>query len=48
MLSGVGDNEQLESHSIDVVKDLPGVGDHLMDHVVVDGDLFHGLACSVI
>lgn len=37
MLSGVGPAEQVRSHSINVVKDLPGVGTHLMDHVVVDG-----------
>ena len=36
MLSGVGPAEHLAEHGIPVVADLPGVGSHLMDHVVVD------------
>lgn len=36
MLSGVGPAEQLISHGIPVVADLPGVGSHLQDHIVVD------------
>jgi len=36
MLSGVGPAEQLKSHSIPLIHDLPGVGSHLMDHIVVD------------
>ncbi|KAI1790186.1 GMC oxidoreductase [Ganoderma leucocontextum] len=36
MLSGVGPAEHLASHGIPVVADLPGVGSHLMDHIVVD------------
>lgn len=36
MLSGVGDAKQLKEHDIDVVKDLPGVGKHLQDHLVVN------------
>ena len=36
MLSGVGPAEHLKSHDIPVVADLPGVGSHLMDHVVID------------
>lgn len=32
MLSGVGPKEQLSSLSIPVVKDLPGVGENLLDH----------------
>ncbi|KAG8851668.1 hypothetical protein FRB96_009164 [Tulasnella sp. 330] len=36
MLSGVGDAKQLKQHNINVVKDLPGVGKHLQDHLVVN------------
>ncbi|KAH9902635.1 GMC oxidoreductase [Cubamyces lactineus] len=36
MLSGIGPAEHLKTHKIPVVADLPGVGSHLMDHVVVD------------
>lgn len=32
MLSGVGPAEHLTSKSIPVIQDLPGVGQHLMDH----------------
>ena len=32
MLSGVGPAEHLRSHGIDVVQDLPGVGQNLRDH----------------
>lgn len=32
MLSGIGDAEHLNEHGIDVVVDLPGVGQNLMDH----------------
>ena len=35
MLSGVGPAAQLRENSIPVVHDLPGVGEHLMDHAVV-------------
>lgn len=35
MLSGVGPAKQLASHSISLVQDLPGVGEHLMDHLLV-------------
>lgn len=34
-LSGVGPRELLEDHDIDVVKDLPGVGENLQDHLEV-------------
>ena len=36
MLSGIGPKEHLEKFGIPVVKDLPGVGSHLIDHPVVD------------
>ena len=34
MLSGVGPATQLRAHGIDVVHDLPGVGENLMDHQI--------------
>lgn len=34
-LSGVGDAELLREHGIDVVRDLPGVGENLQDHLEV-------------
>lgn len=38
MLSGVGPGAQLQRHDIGVVHDLPGVGEHLHDHMdVVQG-----------
>lgn len=36
MLSGVGPAAHLQEHGISVVKDLPGVGDRLAYHPVVD------------
>ena len=33
MLSGVGPTEHLKQHNIDVVHDLPGVGQNLRDHI---------------
>ncbi|KAM5537230.1 hypothetical protein V8D89_009163 [Ganoderma adspersum] len=36
MLSGVGPAEHLAAHNVPVVADLPGVGSHLMDHLVLD------------
>lgn len=41
MLSGVGPAEHLKEHGIDVVLDLPGVGENYQDHVLVpvDADL---------
>jgi choline dehydrogenase len=35
MLSGIGDREQLARHAIDVVADVPEVGQNLMDHLAV-------------
>ena len=35
LLSGIGDKKQLGSHGIEVVKDLPGVGHNLRDHMLV-------------
>ncbi|MCA1562380.1 MAG: GMC family oxidoreductase N-terminal domain-containing protein [Acidobacteria bacterium] len=35
MLSGIGPKDHLNQHGIAVVKDLPGVGQHLQDHVEV-------------
>jgi choline dehydrogenase len=40
MLSGVGEEESLRSFGIDVVEDLPGVGENLQDHVLVFGVVF--------
>ena len=35
MLSGIGPKKELAKHGIPVVKDLPGVGSNLQDHVTV-------------
>jgi choline dehydrogenase len=35
MLSGIGDRAQLAEHGIDVVRETPGVGTNLLDHLVV-------------
>jgi choline dehydrogenase len=40
MLSGVGDARTLRRLEIDVVQDLPGVGQNLQDHVLVSGVVF--------
>jgi choline dehydrogenase len=40
MLSGVGEAEALRSLGIDVVANLPGVGENLQDHVLVSGVVF--------
>ena len=34
MLSGIGPADQLRAHGIDVVADLPGVGENLHDHLL--------------
>ncbi|GGO15860.1 choline dehydrogenase [Microbispora bryophytorum] len=34
-LSGVGDADHLKAHGVDVVHDLPGVGENLQDHLEV-------------
>lgn len=36
MLSGVGPAAELERHDIETIADLPGVGAHLMDHIVTN------------
>jgi choline dehydrogenase len=40
MLSGVGEAKALRTFGIDVVEDLPGVGENLQDHVLVSGVVF--------
>src|SRR5260221_10260038 len=40
MLSGGGEAKTLRSLGIDVVEDLPGVGENLQDHVLVSGVVF--------
>ena len=39
MLSGIGPAAQLAFHDVAPLVDLPGVGEHLMDHPVVDLNL---------
>lgn len=34
MLSGIGDRDKLQSHGINLVKHLPGVGQNLQDHLM--------------
>jgi len=40
MLSGVGEAKELRSLGIDVVENLPGVGENLQDHVLLSGVVF--------
>jgi choline dehydrogenase len=40
MLSGVGEAKALRSFGIDVVENLPAVGENLQDHVLVSGVVF--------
>ena len=40
MLSGVGDAKALRALGIDVVENLPGVGQNLQDHVLLSGVVF--------
>jgi choline dehydrogenase len=40
MLSGVGEAKALRALGIDVVQNLPGVGENLQDHVLVSGVVF--------
>lgn len=35
MLSGIGPAAELAEHGLSVMNDLPGVGKHLMDHLMV-------------
>ena len=39
MLSGIGPAAQLAFHDVTPLVDLPGVGEHLMDHPVIDVNL---------
>jgi choline dehydrogenase len=40
LLSGIGDSAALQKLGIDVVENLPGVGQNLQDHVLVSGVVF--------
>jgi len=40
MLSGLGPKQHLEEKGVRVVKDIPGVGQNLQDHVSTGGNLF--------
>jgi choline dehydrogenase len=40
MLSGIGEAQALQKLGIDVVENLPGVGQNLQDHVLVSGVVF--------
>lgn len=39
MLSGIGPAAQLAFHDVPPLVDLPGVGEHLMDHPTIDINL---------
>ena len=41
MLSGIGDANALRGFGIDVVENLPGVGENLHDHILVSGVVFN-------
>jgi choline dehydrogenase-like flavoprotein len=41
MLSGIGKAKTLRSFGIDVIENLPGVGENLQDHVLVSGVVFN-------
>lgn len=40
MVSGIGPADHLESHDINVIKDSPGVGENLQDHIALSGTLY--------
>ena len=42
MLSGIGDADQLQTHGVDVVQDLKGVGQNLQDHL----EIYVQMACT--
>ncbi|MFG1394400.1 GMC family oxidoreductase [Xanthobacter agilis] len=40
MLSGIGDEQQLRAHGLEVVQHLPGVGKNFQDHILLAGCCF--------
>jgi len=40
MLSGIGEEKTLRNSGIDVVENLPGVGENLQDHILLSGVVF--------
>jgi choline dehydrogenase len=40
MLSGIGEEKTLRNFGIDVVENLPGVGENLQDHILLSGVVF--------
>ena len=40
MLSGIGEAKALRHLGIDVIENLPGVGENLQDHVLLSGVVF--------
>ncbi len=47
MLSGIGDKDHLAKHEIDVVMDLPGVGQNLQDHLMCPVSYFSSQPVSL-